>query len=168
MRLWRRLKTTRGLDRVKLIMITNASLFHRPHVQSALAMLDAHQGEIWAKLDAGTEPYFRLIERTTIPFSQILDNLRAAAQTRPLVIQSLFLTLDGVGPTESEILSYCDRLTEILERGGRIDRVQIYTVARRPAEEAVGALSSSEVDTIAELVRARVGVPVEAYYGARG
>ena len=44
------------------------------------AMLDAHQGEIWAKLDAGTEPYYRLIERTTIPFSQILDNLRAAAQ----------------------------------------------------------------------------------------
>ena len=73
------------------------------------------------------------------------------------MIQSLFLTLDGVGPTESEILSYCDRLTEILDRGGRIDRVQIYTVARRPAEEAVGALSSSAVDTIAELVRAAGG-----------
>src|SRR4051812_20618056 len=48
------IKRRRGLDTVKLVMITNASLFHRPTVQAALATLDANRGEIWAKLDAGT------------------------------------------------------------------------------------------------------------------
>ena len=92
------LKVRRGLDAVKMVMITNASMFHRPNVQEALAILDRNQGEIWAKLDAGTEAYYRLVDRTTIPFRRILTNLRDAARVRPLVIQSLFLRVDGVGP----------------------------------------------------------------------
>src|SRR5690348_9899513 len=42
-------KRRRGLDSVKLVMITNASMFHRASVERALAVLDANQGEIWAK-----------------------------------------------------------------------------------------------------------------------
>src|SRR3954471_3964981 len=57
------LKGRRGLDTVKMVMITNASMFHRPAVQKALATLDANQGEIWAKLDAGTDAYFHRIDR---------------------------------------------------------------------------------------------------------
>src|SRR3569833_1369789 len=68
------LKRNHGLDAAKMVLITNASMFHRPTVERGLAILDANQGEIWAKLDAGTEPYYKLIERTTIPFQQILDN----------------------------------------------------------------------------------------------
>jgi wyosine [tRNA(Phe)-imidazoG37] synthetase (radical SAM superfamily) len=160
------LKRTKGLDAVKLVMITNASLFHRPAVRRALATLDANQGEIWAKLDAGTEGYYRRVERTPIPFRRILDNLLAAARVRPLVIQSLFLTIDGAGPPDPEIAAYCDRLAAIRSAGGTIDRVQVYTVARRPAEAEVGPLAAAEVDRIAATVRDRVGVPVEVYYGA--
>jgi len=47
------LKRSRGLDEVKLVLITNASMFHRPHVQRGLAILDENNGEIWAKLEAG-------------------------------------------------------------------------------------------------------------------
>ena len=54
------LKRRRGLDHVKLVMITNASMFHRPNVRQALATLDANNGEVWAKLDAGTEDYYQL------------------------------------------------------------------------------------------------------------
>src|SRR4029079_630944 len=43
-----------------IVVITNATLFHRPDVQRALKFLDHHNGEIWAKLDAGTEAYYRL------------------------------------------------------------------------------------------------------------
>jgi wyosine [tRNA(Phe)-imidazoG37] synthetase (radical SAM superfamily) len=159
------LKRRRGLDRVKLVMITNASMFHRPKVRAALAILDANQGEIWAKLDAGTDAYYQRIERTTIPFERILTNLREAARVRPLVIQSLFLRVDGVGPPAGEIAAFCARLNEILGAGGRLDRVQVYTVARRPAEDYVSPLSAEEVDQIAATVRALVPVPVEAYYG---
>jgi wyosine [tRNA(Phe)-imidazoG37] synthetase (radical SAM superfamily) len=161
-------KRRRGLDAVKLVLITNASMFHRASVQRALATLDANQGEIWAKLDAGTEPYYRLIERTTIPFARILANLRDGARLRPLVIQSLFMRVDGAGPSPDEIAAFCQRLCEIITDGGSIQRVQVYTIARRPAESYVTPLDPDQVDAIAAEVRARVGVTVEAYYGAVG
>jgi wyosine [tRNA(Phe)-imidazoG37] synthetase (radical SAM superfamily) len=159
-------KRRRELADVKLVMITNASMFHRPVVQEALRILDANQGEIWAKLDAGTESYFQLVDRTTIPFRRILDNLHAAARVRPLVIQSLFMRVQGAGPTNGEIEAFCARLSELCADGGRINRVQAYTIARPPAESYVGSLSPSELDAIANAVKERVGVPVETYYGA--
>jgi wyosine [tRNA(Phe)-imidazoG37] synthetase (radical SAM superfamily) len=162
------LKRRRGLDAVKLVLITNASMFHRASVQRALATFDANQGEIWAKLDAGTEPYYRLIERTTIPFARILANLREAARLRPLVIQSLFMRVEGAAPSPEEITAFCQRLREIIAEGGSLRRVQVYTIARRPAESYVTALEPGQVDAIAAEVRARVGVTVEAYYGAVG
>ena len=160
------IKARRGLDGVKLVMITNASTFHRPAVQRALATLDANNGEIWAKLDAGTEAYFKLVDRTTVPFERVLLNLRDAARVRPLVIQSLFMKVAGAGPAREEIAGYCDRLNEIVTAGGRLARVQVYTIARPPAESYVAPLEPHEVDAIAEEVERRVGVPVESYYGA--
>lgn len=158
-------KRSRGLDAVKLVLITNASLFHRPTVRRALATLDANNGEVWAKLDAGTEAYYRLIDRTSIPFARILGNLAEAARDRPLVIQSLFMKVEGDGPSGEEVGAYCDRLNTIIMLGGRLDRVQVYTVARTPTESYVTPLGPAEVDAIADAVRLRVGVPVEAWYG---
>jgi wyosine [tRNA(Phe)-imidazoG37] synthetase (radical SAM superfamily) len=159
------LKRQHRLDETKLVLITNASMFHRPVVQAGLRILDENNGEIWAKLDAGTAEYYHLIERTTIPFSQILDNILAVAKVRPLVIQSLFMRVQDEPPSEAEIEAFCERLCEIVAGGGKIKLVQIYTVARRPAESYVTPLSDEEVDRIAETVRSRTGLSVEAYYG---
>ncbi len=149
----------------KMVLITNASMFHRPHIQRGLEVLDANAGEIWAKLDAGTESYFQQIERTPIPFQQILDNITAAAQKRPIVIQSLFMRVDGVPPSVAEQHEYCQRLNECLAAGGQIKLVQIYTVARRPAESYVTSLADDEVDRLVELVRQTTGLTAEPYYG---
>lgn len=154
-------KARRRLLDVKLILITNATLFHRPRVREALAVLDANQGEIWAKLDAGTEAYYHLIERTKVPFQRVLQNLKDAARERPIVIQSLFLTLEGKGPGQDEIEAYRDRLAEILAAGGAISCVQIYTVARKPAEETVGPLATAELERIGVLLRQRLGLSVD-------
>jgi wyosine [tRNA(Phe)-imidazoG37] synthetase (radical SAM superfamily) len=158
-------KQRHGLTDVKMVLITNASMFHRPHVQRGLAVLDANAGEIWAKLDAGTEDYYRLIDRTTIPFRQILENIAAAARVRPLVIQSLWMRVAGESPSEAELSAYSERLNEIVASGGQIKLVQIYTIARRPAESYVAALSDAEVDAIVELVRTRTGLVAEPFYG---
>lgn len=160
------LKKSRQLDEVKMVLITNASMFHREHVRRGLATLDQNNGEIWAKLEAGTEPYFHLIDRTPIAFQQILDNLLEAARIRPLVIQSLFMNVNGVPPTSEELIAYTDRLQEIVSGGGSISLVQIYTVARQPAESYVTPLSDTEVDAIVELVVIRTGLVAEAFYGA--
>jgi len=159
-------KRAADLDDVKMVLITNASMFHRPHVVRGLEILDANQGEIWAKLDAGTQEYYQLIERTPIPFQQILDNITTAALVRPLVIQSLFMRVAGESPAEAELLAFCDRLSEIVAAGGRLSLVQIYTIARRPAESYVTPLSDTEVDAIAELVRQRIHVPAAAFHGS--
>ena len=159
------MKRARGLDDVKMVLITNASMFHRPHVERGLAILDANNGEIWAKLEAGTEEYFKLVDRTPIPFQQILDNIAAAARVRPLVIQSLFMRVAGEPPSADELAAFCDRLNEITAAGGALKLVQVYTVARRPAESFVAPLADAEVDAIVSWSDSRTGLPAAAFYG---
>jgi wyosine [tRNA(Phe)-imidazoG37] synthetase (radical SAM superfamily) len=161
-----RAKEGAGLRHLKIVVITNATMFHRPRVQEALALLDRHNGEIWAKLDAGTEEYYHLVDVTTIPFQRVLDNILEAARHRPIVIQGLFMRVHGVGPDEKEIKAFCDRLREIVTKGGRINLVQVYTVARRPAQGYVTPLSDAEVEVITEAVR-RIPLPVAPFYSGQ-
>jgi wyosine [tRNA(Phe)-imidazoG37] synthetase (radical SAM superfamily) len=160
------LKARHNLPGVKMVLITNASMFHRPIVEAGLKVLDRNNGEIWAKLDAGTEAYYQLVERTKIPFRQVLDNIASAALVRPLVIQTLFMRINGEPPSAGEISAYIDRLNEITATGGTLKLIQIYTIARLPAESFVGPLSNAEVDAITREVHEKTGLSVEAYYGS--
>ena len=84
-----------------------------------------------------------------------MENLIATARKRPIVIQSLFMRLEGAGPPPAEQEAYCDRLNEIVAAGGRIKLVQIHTIARRPAESFATPLENAEVDALAEMVGKR-------------
>ena len=75
-------------------------------MQRGLAILDQNHGEIWAKLEWGTEAYYRLIERTPVLMRQVLDNITAAAKVRSIVIQSLFMRVDGAPPPADELAAY--------------------------------------------------------------
>lgn len=153
----------------KIVLITDAGGLDRPDVKRGLEIMDANNGEVWAKLDAGTEDYFKLINRTKIPFARILKNISEAAKIRPIVIQSLFLKISNVGPSTDEITAFCQRLHEI----GNIKLVQVYTVARKamtvvdgvPAWQFVTALSNAEVDTITARVQKEAGMNAESFYG---
>ncbi len=137
-----------GLDDVKLIVITNACALDRPRVAAALAALDANNGEIWAKLDAGTEAYFKQINRAATSLQRVLDSILHVARERPVVIQSLFVQLDGVGPPDAEISAYLDRLRWLRDAGARIKEVQVYTVARRTAEDFVTPVPRATLERI--------------------
>lgn len=158
---------------VKLVLLTNAAGLDRADVQRGLAVMDRHDGEVWAKLDAGTHAHYRQMNRTGIAFGRILRNITATARVRPVVIQSLFLKMNGQGPGVEEISAYCDRLCAVVAAGGKIKLVQVCTVARRamtvvngsPAWQFVAALPDAEVDALADIVRQRTGLPVENYYG---
>ena len=65
------LKAARGLSAVKLVLITDATRLQAPEVVQGLDTLMANQGEIWAKLDAGTEPYYREICRSKVPIQRM-------------------------------------------------------------------------------------------------
>ena len=119
-------------------------------------MLHQNNGEIWAKLDAGTEEYFRLVNRAHIPLATVVDNILQAARTYRVVIQSLWLKVRGNPPRQEEIEAYCGLLNGILARGGHLQGLQIYTIARGPAESYAAPLSREELGRIAAFVRAQV------------
>ena len=156
-------KERAGCDGVKLVLITNAAYLDRPGVREALALLDGHEGEVWAKLEAGTEEYYQRINRANVSLAVVLRNIVDAARVRPVVIQSLWMTVEGAPPEEGELRAFAERLRQIQRQGGRIKLVQVYTVARRPAEARVTPLSREEVRRIAAVVAAEAGVAVESY-----
>jgi wyosine [tRNA(Phe)-imidazoG37] synthetase (radical SAM superfamily) len=159
-------KARLGLGSVKIVVITNASQFHTPQFQAALPILDANNGEIWAKLDAGSELYFSQINRPTmgLTLARIVEGITGVARGRPIVIQSLFARLGGQEPSVEEITAYVKRLKDIISGGGKIKRIQVYTIARRPAEPDVSALTDDQLRAIAQMIRqALPQVPVETF-----
>jgi wyosine [tRNA(Phe)-imidazoG37] synthetase (radical SAM superfamily) len=158
-----RAKTAAGVPETPVRVITNAIDLDREEVVKALAYLDEHGGEIWAKLDAGTEEYFDRVARTKTSFEKVLGNLEATAKLRPLTIQSLFMRLYGIDPPREEIDAFVGRLEGILAAGGGLALVQVHTVARPPAESFVSGVDRSLLEEIAKKVTARTGVPAEVY-----
>lgn len=159
------LRNRYGLHDTKLVLITDAGYLDRHQVVSALEVMDRNGGEIWAKLDAGTEAYYEQVNKPNMPLSRIVQNIAGAARVRPIVIQSMFLRIDGVGPSESEVSAYVQRLRDIVSAGGAIEYVQVYTVARPPALSSVTSLSHQEVDDIVRAVQ-EAGFGAEPFYGS--
>jgi wyosine [tRNA(Phe)-imidazoG37] synthetase (radical SAM superfamily) len=143
---------------VPLRLLTNATLFHKPRVRTGLAEFD----ELWCKLDAGSEAYFQMVDGTRLPFRRILDNLLLVARERPIVIQAMLLALDGQGPDDTEVVAWVDRMRVIVTAGGRIDQVQVYTVARKPSDPRFGPLAPERLEAIAAHARA-AGLKASVY-----
>lgn len=153
---------------VKIVLITNATELNRERVKAGLRLLDNANGEIWAKLDAGTPEYYARIDKTNFPYNRILQNILETAQARSINIQTMMLRLDNQGPSEDEIAAYCQRLRDILAQGGQLKMVQLYTVARPPAQSNVSSLPHAELNIIADKIRQTTGLTVETYYGEVG
>lgn len=162
---------TTGLDRPKIVLITSAASAHLASAQDGLELLRAcGSGEIWAKLDAGTEAYYRRVNRGAVAFEQVLENLREMAKRGPIAIQTLLV--DGVSRrgwggislrmSEAEILAYTERLREITAVG-TVDHVQIHTVAREPAEAMVLPVTREFRTYVATAVRAMTKLRVIVY-----
>lgn len=159
-----------GCDDVKLVVITNATRLGSPQFQRALPILDHNGGEIWAKLDAGTEEYFQRINRPVgdVTLGRIVADIARVASQRPIVIQTLMFRIDRADPPPEEVAAYCRRLRDIVDAGGKISLVQLHTVARDPAEDCVTALPDERLDALADIIRADTGgLTVETFYGAQ-
>jgi len=150
----------RGLP---LVVITNASGLDRPEVRAGVDRLLAAGGDVWAKLDAGTADYFARVCGTQVPYAKVLANLKETARRHPITLQTCLFAMNGAPPPDDEIAAYTGHVREIAD-GGRLRGVQIYTVARPPAESYVTPLSAEALEAVAARVRAAVpGVPVAVY-----
>lgn len=157
-----------GTD-VKIVVLTNMTMAHREAVRRGFALLDRCDGEIWAKLEAGTQEYYEKVDRSAVKLSRVLENIREAGRLRPIVIQSMFMRLHGAPPPEEEFEAYLDRLAELREARCKIKLVQLYTIARQTAEAYATPLSAEELEALAARFRKTLAdMPCEVYAGFTG
>jgi wyosine [tRNA(Phe)-imidazoG37] synthetase (radical SAM superfamily) len=162
------LKDHYGLADVKLIVLTNATLFHKPRVQEAFDFLDRHNTDYWVKLDAGTEAYYQLVDRCDVPFDRLLANILDAGRKRPIILQSLFMAVNGEPLPDAEFEAYCDRVADMLKQGCRIKDVQLHTIARQTAESYVQPLSNAHLDRLLAIFKERFpDLNADVYYGVQ-
>lgn len=154
-----------GLSGVPVILITNGSGLGRAEMREAHDLFAARGGRFWIKLDAGTEPFYRAVCRTPVPFARVLANLTAAARRHPVVVQSMFFRSDAFGAhSTAEVAAWADRLAGVVRAGGSLAAVQVYTVARETMEAGVHPLSTAALEDIARVARRTVhAVPVEVF-----
>lgn len=146
----------------KLVLITNASGLDRPEVRAGLRLLTPRD-EIWAKLETGTPDYMARLHRPDCSLGKIIENILQVALERPVIIQSLFPSLQGVGPGEAEIEAYARQLKQLRERGARLSLVQIYSATRPTPHSECGHLPLRTLSSIASKVRTIAGLPAEVY-----
>ena len=146
----------------KLVLVTNGTGLHLDHVKSGLRLF-TRADEIWAKLDAGTQAGMDRINRSSVPLEQVLHNLLELGRQRPVVIQSLFVELDGSIPDRHELGEYAQRLHELKLAGAQIPLVQIYSATRPHHSRRCRHLSLRVLSEIANLVHQISGLRVEVF-----
>ena len=152
----------------KIVLITNGTGLHRQQVCDALRLL-TRQDEIWVKLDVGTQADLERINRPVCPAGDappclqlILENIIRLGRERPVVIQSLFPSINGQGPSEDSVAAYISRLEQLKRDGAQISLVQVYSVHRPAVREDCRHLSLRELSAIARRIRT-IGLKAEVF-----
>lgn len=146
----------------KIVLLTNASQLHLPHVQAALDLFTS-EDEVWTKLDGGSQSQLQEVNGTLFPLQTLLQNIQLTARRRPVVIQSMFSSLSGVGPDPDQIIAFTQRLTELKNSGARISSVQIYSATSSERGRKCTHLPLQSLSRIARAVRQATGLKVEIY-----
>ena len=163
-----------------LVVITNGSTLG----DSALAdLLAAAAGprtaggfglDAWVKVDAGTDSWYRRIDRSALPFSVLLAGIRAFAARAPVTVQTMLCAVDGAEPDEEESAAWTGLIVSFAlsgdGRGNGVRRVHLYGKARpAPEDPAARQLPAAFLEARAERLRAalrgagRGGTPVEVF-----
>jgi len=144
----------RGLvGKLKLILITNGSLVHKPEVTAALARFATLGGQVWFKLDGASDATLARFNNNPGGIQKQLANLRIAAATAPTYVQTALFRFDGAEPMDGEFEAYRAHLAALLEQGVRLAGVHLYSLARpsfQPEAPRLERLAQAELETFAE------------------
>jgi wyosine [tRNA(Phe)-imidazoG37] synthetase (radical SAM superfamily) len=151
-----------GLPFFKLVLLTNGTGLDLPHVQQGLRSL-TRSDEVWAKLDGGTQAYVNKVNCPDVPLEKVLSNILHLGRIRPVVIQSLFPSINGEEPPLEEIEQYATRLLELKNGGAEISLVQIYSATRPAPNSESGHLPLRVLSRIAQIVRQTTGLKAEVF-----
>ena len=151
-----------GTPFFKLVLLTNATGLDLPHVQQGLKYF-TRSDEIWVKLDGGSHAFINKVNRSEVPLEKILSNILVLGRQRPVVVQSLFPSIDGEEPPLEEIEQYAHRLLELKNAGANISLVQVYSATRPSPNSQSGHLPLKVLSRIAATVRQKAGLKAEVF-----
>lgn len=148
---------------VKLVLITNGSLIHRPAVAAALVRMRALNGEIWFKLDRASDAGINRVNNTRVGVARARQNIAIAAHACPTWVQTCVHAIDGKPPSEAEQEAYLSFLSDRLAEGLPLQGVLLYGMARpsfQPEAPRLSRLPPGWLEAYAERIRA-LGLPVK-------
>ena len=149
------------LEEVKLRLITNGSLMHRPIVRQGVARIGSLGGEVWFKVDRATETGIERVNGVRVSPVKVGESLAICAALAPTWIQSCFFLLDGLEAEEAELTAY---LAFVEAFRGKIKGVHLYGIARpsmQPGANRLSALSRDSLESFGRRI-ASLGVEVTA------
>ena len=142
---------------IKLILITNGSLMHRPNVQEGVRLMAGFNGELWFKLDRASVTGMQAVNNTQSSMDKVRKNLVTAISLCPAWLQTCWFALDGQAPTKQDEDDYLDFIAGLLHDNIKPQGVLLYTLARpslQPEAPHLQALSQQQLETFAERIRA--------------
>jgi len=148
--------------KIELVLITNGSLVHQPHVQAGLAAMRDLGGVVWFKLDSATEAGIARLNDVRIGIERVRQNLELSARLCPTWIQTLVLAIDGAPPDEAEVEAYLAFLRALVRDRVPVRGVLLYGLAR-PSHQAEAPRLSPLPRERMEALAARIeqaGLPV--------
>ncbi|MGZ8250795.1 MAG: radical SAM protein [Methylophilaceae bacterium] len=123
------------LGTIKVRLITNGSLLDKPAILEAVRHLSRCNGEVWFKVDAGTQQGIARINDVHLNPQSHIQRLKNCADACPTFVQTCMFGLDGLPPTEEDIAAYVALLEQV---AGKIQGVHLYGLAR-PSLQAESA-----------------------------
>jgi wyosine [tRNA(Phe)-imidazoG37] synthetase (radical SAM superfamily) len=118
------------VGRIRLVLISNGSLIHKPPVQAGLARMAALGGEVWFKLDRASAAGIRLVNNSKLTPDQVFRNLKLSCELCPTWLQTCVFALDGQPPPEPELAAYLALLARLRAASVPLRGVLLYGLAR--------------------------------------
>lgn len=144
------------LGKIKLVLITNGSLIHRPVVQEGLKRWREFGGEVWFKMDSATAEGMLRINQVNRSPEAVRRNLEICAGLCPTWIQTCLFAFDGEPPSEAERRAYLSFLADLERRDVPIRGILLYGLARPSMQSQaprLSALPAEALETMAERIR---------------
>jgi len=142
----------RNAPQARTAILSNSSQVHRPEIRQALLKLDRRL----MKLDAGDEETFRKVNRAPaeLRLQGIIDGLKSLGDFET---QTIFVDGSVSNCGDKAVKAWLDVMRELKPRA-----VQIYTLARPPADAELKAVSRERMNAIF-LQAKKAGLSVTLY-----
>jgi len=159
----------------QLVVISNGTGLLQPLVFSLLHA--AARGEdgfnginIWLKLDAATPDWYQKMNRSSVPFNELIQKIKEFVSCAPVTIQTMLCAINGEAQPEAQARVWEDLVCALAsaEIGG-VRKVQLYGKARAAPEDPLASeLPAEYLETRAGVLRGKFAAkgiitPVEVY-----